>query len=69
MTARLYHLADRRPFPRHRFLPTVNGTVILTSGPGADTVEDHLDVRAARALLNELADSIDMAEFLARGRA
>lgn len=58
------HLAERRPFPRPRFTPTVNGTVILTiDGPD---LEEHLDVRAARALLNELADAVDVAEHLAR---
>lgn len=55
-----------RPFPRPRFLPTVNGTVILTLGTGDEVKEEHLDIRAARALLNELADACDMAEHLAR---
>lgn len=51
-----------RPFPRPRFTPTVNGTVVLTLG---SDLEEHLDIRAARALLHELADAVDMAVYLA----
>lgn len=58
--------AAREPkgFPRPRFTPTVNGTVILTLGSGAEQVEEHLTLAAARALMAELADSIDVAEWL-----
>jgi hypothetical protein len=67
--APVIHLSDRaRPsvFPRPRFYPTTNGTVILALVSGGEFQEEHLDLRAARALLGELADAVATAEWLGR---
>jgi hypothetical protein len=59
-------LSDRRQLPRPRVQPTTGGAVHLTFGTGDHEREEHLELRDARALLNELADAIDLADHLAR---
>lgn len=63
---RVVVLSDRRQLPRPRVQPTIGGAVVVTLGTGEHEREEHLDLRQARALLDELADGIDMAEHLAR---
>lgn len=65
MSAEIIHLSDRRQLPRPRVQPTVGGAVVVTLGTGEHEREEHLDIRAARALLHELADAVDMAVYLA----
>lgn len=66
MIAKLYVLADHRQAARPRVSATTSGSVILLVGTGEHEREEWIDLAGARALLDELADAIDAAEFLAR---